>query len=47
MCPKARSIFHMGVSMRLEVYDKAFLGDDAGFFEPIHILPDLDVDVST
>ena len=36
MCPKARSIFHRGVGMRLEVFYKAFVGDDANFLEPIH-----------
>ena len=46
MCPKARSIFHMGVSMGLEVSYKAFVGNDAGFLEPIHSISDIDVDVA-
>ena len=33
--------------MGLEVEDKAFLGDDAGFFESVHPLSDLDVDIAT
>ena len=47
MDPKARIIFHRGVSMGLEVSYKAFVGDDAGFFECIHPLSDLNVDVAT
>ena len=46
MCPKARRIFHRGITMGLEVYYKAFVGYDAGFFDPIHPLPDIDVDVA-
>ena len=33
--------------MGLEVSDKAFVGDDTGFLESVHILPDIDVDVAT
>ena len=47
MGPKSRSIFHRGVSIGLEVACKAFAGDDGGFLEPIHPLPDMDVDVAT
>ena len=32
--------------MGLEVAYKAFVGNDAGFLEPIHPLSDLDVDVA-
>ena len=32
--------------MKLEVSYKAFVGDYAGFFEPIHPLPDINVDVA-
>ena len=32
--------------MGLEVSYKVFLDDDAGFLEPIHPLPDLDMDVA-
>ena len=41
MVPKARGIFHRGVSMGLEISYKTFLGDGAGFLEPIHSLSDL------
>ena len=47
MYSKARSIFHRGVSMGLEVFYKAFVGDDSGFLEAIHPPPDIDVDVAT
>ena len=30
--------------MRLEIFYKAFVGDDAGSLEPIHPLPDIKVD---
>ena len=33
----------MGVSMRLEIFYKAFVGDDVGFLEPINPLPDINV----
>ena len=46
MCPKARSIFHRGVAMRLEFFYKAFVGDVSGFLEPTHSLPDIDVDAA-
>ena len=46
MCPKSGSIFHMGVSMGLEVSYKAFVGNDAGFLDPTHSPPDIDVDVA-
>ena len=32
--------------MGMEVVDKAFLGNDAGFLEAIHPLSDIDVDVA-
>ena len=32
--------------MGLEVSYKAFLGNHAGFIEPIHPLPDIDVDIA-
>ena len=46
MGPKARSIFHRGLSMGLEVSCKAFVGDDAGFLEPVNPLSDLNMDVA-
>ena len=46
MCPKARSVFHRGVAMRFEFFYKAFVGDDADLLDPIHSLPDIDVDVA-
>ena len=46
MCPKARSIFHRGVSMGLEVAHKAFVGDDADLLEPIHPPSDINVDIA-
>ena len=46
MGPKARSIFHRGVSMGLEVAYKAFVGDDSGFLDLIHPLSNLDVDLA-
>ena len=46
MCLTFRSIFHRGVFVMLEVYYKAFVGRDVGFLEPIHSLPDIDVDIS-
>ena len=45
MCPKYRIIFYRGVCMGLEVSYKAFVGNDSVFLEPIHPLPDIDVDV--
>ena len=45
MGPKARGIFHRGVSMGLEVAYNAFLGNDDGFLDAIHPLSDLDVDI--
>ena len=41
-----RSIFHRGVYMGLEVAYKAFVGDDAGFLEPIHPLSHIGVEVA-
>ena len=38
---------HRSVSVWLEVADKAFVGNDAGFLESIHPLSDLDVDLAT
>ena len=35
-----------GISMGLEVSYKAFVGNYARFLEPIHPLPDLNVDVA-
>ena len=46
MGTKDKIIFHRGVAMRLEVFNQAFVGNDAGFLDPIHFLPDLDLDVS-
>ena len=46
MGPKARGIFHRGISMGLEVAYKAFVGDDAGFLEATHPFFDLDVDTA-
>ena len=46
MCPKARSILHRGVAMRLDVFYKAFVGDDSGFLDPIHPLSNFDVDLA-
>ena len=46
MCPKSRSIFHRGVSMRFEVSYKVFVVNYAGLLEPIHPLPDIEMDVA-
>ena len=46
MVPKSRSIFHRGVPMGLEVAYMVFVGDDAGFLEPIYPISDINVDVS-
>ena len=46
MGPKARDIFHRGVSMGLKVAYRAFVGHDAYFLEPIHTLSYIDVDTS-
>ena len=46
MVPNTRSIFNRGVSVGLEVAYKAFVGDDAGFLEPIHPLYNINVDVA-
>ena len=35
MGPKARGIFHRGVSMGMEVADKVVICDDAGFLEEL------------
>ena len=40
------SIVHRGVSTGLEVANKAFVGDDAGFLYLIQALSDLNVDVA-
>ena len=47
MGPKARGVCHRSVSVGLEVADKAFVGNDSGFLESVHTLPDLDADVAT
>ena len=47
MGPKTRGVCHRSVSVGLEVADKAFVGDDAGFLESVHPLSDLDVDIAT
>ena len=46
MCPKSRGVRHRGVSVGLEVEDEALVGNDARFFQPIHSLPDFDVDIA-
>ena len=46
MCPKARSIFHSGISMVLEDSYKAFVVNDSGLLEPIRPLPDIGIDVA-
>ena len=46
VCPKAGGVCHRGVAVGLEVVDEALVGNDAGFFQPIHSLPDFDVDIS-
>ena len=46
VCLKAGGVRHRGVAMGLEVSDEALVGDDAGFFQPIHSLPVFDVDIS-
>ena len=46
MGPKARSIFHRGLSMGLEVDYKAVVGNDSIFLEPIHPLYDINMDVA-
>ena len=46
MGPKVRGIYHRGVPMGFEVGYKAFVGDDAGFLEPIHPLSYLNVDAA-
>ena len=47
VCTKAGVVSHRGVAVGLEVADKALVGDDAGFFQPIHYLPEFDVDIAT
>ena len=47
MSPKARSVFHRGIAMMLEVFYKTFVGYDVGFLDPIHSLPDINVDVDS
>ena len=39
-------VCHRGVVMGLEVVDEALFGDDVGFFQSIHSLADLDVEIS-
>ena len=46
VCPKSRGVRQRGVAVGLEVADEALVGDDSGFFQPIHYLPDSDVDIS-
>ena len=46
MGPKARGIFHRGVSMGLEVSYMAFVGNDAGLLKTVHPLSDMDMDVA-
>ena len=46
VCPKAGGVRHRGVDVGLEVMEEALVGDDAGFFQPIHSLPGFDVDIS-
>ena len=46
MGPKAGGIRHRSVAMGLEVADEALIGDDAGFLQTIHPLPDFDIDIA-
>ena len=46
MGPKTGGVRHRSVAVGLEVADKAIVGDDAVFFQPIHALLDFDVDIS-
>ena len=43
---KGRGMRHRGAAVGLEVAEKALVGDDVGFFQTIHSLPDFDVDIS-
>ena len=47
VCSKSGGVRHRGVAMGLEVADEALVGDDSGFFLPIHSLLEFDVDIST
>ena len=47
MGPNTRDVFHRSISVGLEVAYKAFVGDDSSFFESVHLLSALDVDVAT
>ena len=42
-----RVVCHSSVAVGLEVADKAFVGDDAGFLESVHPLSNIDVDIAT
>ena len=44
--PKTRCVGHRSVALRLEIADKALVGDDAIFLESVHTLSDLDVDIA-
>ena len=46
VCPKDGGMLHGGVAVGLEVANEALVGNDAGLFQPIHSLPDFDVDIS-
>ena len=46
MDPKTGGVRHRSLSVGLDVLDKALIGNDAGFLQTIHPLPDFDVDIA-
>ena len=46
MGPKTKGVGHRSIAVGLEVADKAHVGNDTGFFESLHPLYDLDVDIA-
>ena len=46
MVPKDRGVRHRSVAMGLDVAENPLIGNDAGFLNTIHSLPDFDVDIA-
>ena len=46
MGPKTVGVRHRSVTMGMEVADEALIGDDVGFLQTIHPLPDFDINIA-
>ena len=45
--PKTRGACHRSIAVGMEFAEKAFVGNDSGFIEFVHPLPDLNIDIAT